>query len=196
MAAEDPSLGEVTVRAEPLDEGVPVEDRTVFSTVIDTSEKTAELDTLADVLAESVGVQVRRLGGLGAFSTLSIRGSTPGQVQFYMDGVPLSRAQNEVVNLSDLPLDAVERVEVYRSFVPIAFSRAGPGGAVTIVTKSPGPEPRTGFSSARPMARSRRARRAPNARSASDGGSTCSSARTPGARGTSTFPTTTARRAT
>ncbi len=147
MAAEDPSLGEVTVRAEPLDEGVPVEDRTVFSTVIDTSEKTAELDTLTDVLAESVGVQVRRLGGLGSFSTLSIRGSNPGQVQFYIDGVPLSRAQNEVVNLSDLPLDAVERVEVYRSFVPIAFSRAGPGGAVNIVTKSPGAEPRTGLSS-------------------------------------------------
>lgn len=147
MAAEDPSLGEVTIRAEPLEEQAPGQDRTVFSTVIDTSEKTGEADSLADVLAESVGVQVRRLGGLGAFSTLSIRGSNPGQVQFYIDGMPISRAQNEVVNLSDLPLDSVERIEVYRSFVPIAFSRAGPGGAVNIVTKSPGPEPRTGVSS-------------------------------------------------
>ena len=146
-AAEEPTLGEVTIRAEPIDEDAPSEDRTVFSTVIDTSEKTAEADTLTDVLAESVGVQVRRLGGLSAFSTLSIRGSNPGQVQFYIDGVQLSRAQNEVVNLSDLPLDAVERVEVYRSFVPVAFSRAGPGGAVNIVTRSPGPVPRTGISS-------------------------------------------------
>lgn len=147
-SAEDPSLGEITVRAEPEPEEVVLEDPTSFATVVDTSEKTSEVDTVADVLSETVGVRVQRFGGLGAFSTLSIRGSAANQVQVYLDGIPMSRARNEVVNLGTLPLDGVERIEVYRSGVPISFSRVGPGGVVNIVTKSPGAVPRTLLSAA------------------------------------------------
>ena len=146
VRGEEPSLGEVTVRADRLPDEAVLQDRTAFATVIDTSEKTAEVDTVSDLLAETVGIQVRRFGGLGDFSTLSVRGSAANQVQVYLDGIPMSRAQNEVVNLATLPLGAVDHVEVYRGFVPIAFSRAGPGGVVNIVTKTPGELPRTQFS--------------------------------------------------
>ena len=128
VPAQEPSLGEVTVRAGRIEQEEEITGRTSFAAVIDTAEKTAEVDTVSEVLSEAVGVQVRRFGGLGAFSTLSIRGSAAGQVQVYMDGIPLGRARNEVVNLATLPLDAVDHLEVYRSGVPIAFSRAGPGG--------------------------------------------------------------------
>src|SRR2546427_3233871 len=37
-------------------------------------------ETLADVLNEAVGVRVQQYGGLGAFSTVSLRGAPPGQV--------------------------------------------------------------------------------------------------------------------
>ncbi len=145
-AAEDAPLGEIVVRGERPAAQVPAEDETAFATVVDTSDKTAEADTVADVLAETVGVHVRSFGGLGAFSTVSIRGSSPGQVQVYLDGVPLSRARSEVVDVSTLPLDAVERIEVYRGFVPISFTRAGPGGVVNLVTRRPADEPRTNVS--------------------------------------------------
>jgi len=140
---EEPILGEVTVRAPREPEESVVQDRAAFATVIDTSEKTSEVETVSDVLAETVGVQVRRFGGLGAFSTLSIRGSAANQVQVYLDGVPMSPARNEVVNLATLPLDGVDNIQVYRSNAPIAFGRSGPGGVVNIVTKSPGETPRT-----------------------------------------------------
>ena len=52
--------------------------------------------------------------------------------------IPLARAENEVVNLADLPLDAVDRVEVYRGTTPLAFAQAGAGGIVNIVTRRPG----------------------------------------------------------
>ena len=140
---EEPILGEITVRARPDPEETVAQERTAFATVVDTSEKTSEVEAVSDVLAETVGVQVRRFGGLGAFSTLSIRGSAANQVQVYLDGVPMSRARNEVVNLATLPLDGVDHIEVYRSTAPIAFGRSGPGGVVNIVTKSPGDTPRT-----------------------------------------------------
>ena len=114
--------------------------------MIDTTSAPAHVETLADALSDTVGVQVRRFGGLGDFSTVSIRGSAAGQVQVYLDGVPLARAQNEVVNLSDLPLDAIDHVEVYRGTTPLAFAQSGPGGVVNVVTRRPGTEPLTAAS--------------------------------------------------
>jgi len=119
-----------------------------FATVIDASEHAAELETVTDALAESVGIQVRRYGGLGAFSTVSIRGSGSNQVQIYLDGIPLARAQNETVNLADLPIDSIDDIEVYRSTVPVTFGVAGLGGVVNLVTKPPTSEPTAELSAA------------------------------------------------
>jgi outer membrane receptor protein involved in Fe transport len=121
-------------------------DPTAFATVLDTRAAPTRVETLAEVLSESVGVQVRRFGGLGDFSAVSIRGSSAGQVQVYLDGVPLARAQNEVVNLADLPLDAVDHVEVYRGTTPLGFAQSGSAGIVNVVTRRPGDVPLTGAS--------------------------------------------------
>lgn len=114
---------------------------TTFATVIDATKHAAELETVTDALAESVGIQVRRYGGLGAFSTVSIRGSASNQVQIYLDGIPLSRAQNETVNLADLPIDSIDQIEIYRGTVPVTFGVAGAGGVVNLVTKPPSVAP-------------------------------------------------------
>jgi len=144
--AADQHLGEVVVTAPREREPQARGDPTAFATVIDTSSAPSGVETLGEALAESVGVQVRRFGGLGDFSTVSIRGSAAGQVQVYLDGVPLSRAENEVVNLNDLPLDAIDHVEVYRGTTPLGFAQSGPGGVVNVVTRRPGATPLTGAS--------------------------------------------------
>lgn len=144
LRAEEPArLGEVVVTAPRITEEKKLRDRTAFATVVDTRGKPAEVDTVAQVLAETVGAQVRRFGGVGAFSTLSLRGYSPGQVQIYLDGVPLSRARNEVVNLSTVPLDSIDHIEVYRGSSPIAFGASAPGGVVNIVPRRAGAMPVT-----------------------------------------------------
>jgi iron complex outermembrane receptor protein len=141
-ASADERLPEVVVTAPALRDETPApRDPTAFATVIETREAATSVETLTDVLSDTVGVQVRRFGGLGDFSTVSVRGFSPGQVQVYLDGVPLSRADNEVVNLSDLPLDAIDHVEVYRGVTPLVFAQSGPGGVVNVVTRRPGAEP-------------------------------------------------------
>jgi iron complex outermembrane recepter protein len=140
-------LGEVVVEAPEMRDAVPPpDDPTAFATVIDTRDAPTRVETLADALSDAVGVQVRRFGGLGDFATVSVRGFSPRQVQVYLDGVPLSRADSETVDLSDLPLDAVERVEVYRGATPLRFAQAGPGGVVNVVTRRPGATPLTAAS--------------------------------------------------
>jgi len=140
-----PRLGEVVVTA-PAEDADEKRDPTAFTTVVDTAEAPMGTETLSEVLNEMAGVHVRRFGGLENFSTVSIRGSSPGQVQVYLDGIPLSRADNEVVNLANLALGPVERVEVYRGVTPLAFAQSAPGGVVNVVTRRPGPTPFTAAS--------------------------------------------------
>ena len=92
------------------------------------------LETIAEVLRQAPGVRILQYGGLGAFSTVSLRGAPAGQVSVFLDGVPLTSAAHGVINLSDLPAAAVERIEVYRDLSPLALGAATPGGAIQLVT--------------------------------------------------------------
>jgi len=112
---------------------------TAFVTDLRVGERARTTESLSALLAEAAGVHVTQYGGLGAFSTLSLRGASPGQVTILLDGVPLTSAAHGVVSLGDLPATAVERVEIYRGLGPLGLGVATPGGAVNLVTvSSPG----------------------------------------------------------
>ena len=92
---------------------------------------------LPRLLEQAVGVQTRRYGGLGSFSTVSIRGSTAEQVLVFLDGVPLNQAQGGGVDLGDLSLAGIESIDVYRGAVPARFGGNAIGGVVHIRTREP-----------------------------------------------------------
>lgn len=104
-----------------------------FAQGYDVSRARGRALMVSDLLAGAVGVHVRKLGGAGSFATASIRGSTPAQVAVYLDGVPLNQAQYGVVNVADLPVEALEQVEVFRGAGPITLESPG-GGAINLVT--------------------------------------------------------------
>ncbi len=141
--AQSQSLPTLEVREERLDEAAIVRDTSTFATVVATQEATARVDTVADLLTESVGVQVRRFGGLGTFSTVSIRGSTPSQVDIFLDNVRLNQANAGLVDLGDLPLDNIERIEIYRGFAPLQLGAGTIGGAINLVTRKVTGQPYT-----------------------------------------------------
>ncbi|HTK30910.1 MAG TPA: TonB-dependent receptor [Candidatus Saccharimonadaceae bacterium] len=93
-------------------------------------------ESLSEVLAGAAGVHIEQYGGLGAFSTVSLRGAPPGQVTVFLDGAPLTSAAHGAVNLADLPVGALERVEVYRGLAPLGLGVATPGGAIQLITAS------------------------------------------------------------
>lgn len=109
---------------------------TAFVAEVRAHARPAALETLSELLAETAGVHVDQYGGLGAFSTVSLRGASAGQVTVYLDGVPLTSAAHGVVSLSDLPATAVERIEVYRGVSPLSLGLASPAGAINLVTVS------------------------------------------------------------
>ncbi len=118
----------------------------VHVSTIEIPDLEGPIESTPDLLSQAVGVQVQRFGGLGAFTTISIRGSASNQVPIFLDGVPLSQAQDLTVNLSDLPLDSLERIEVYRGAVPVGFGGGGVGGVVNLVSRAPSETPETEIS--------------------------------------------------
>jgi iron complex outermembrane receptor protein len=116
----------------------PAEVVPTFATVHDVSRGVESISTVADVIESGAGVHVRRYGGLGAYAAASIRASAPGQVEVYLDGIPIQSAQWGVTNLADLPLEGLERIEVYRGGAPSGFGTPGIGGVINLVTRPPG----------------------------------------------------------
>lgn len=110
--------------------------------VLFADEYTAELKSLADVLAETQGVFVRRFGGAGDRSEVSIRGSSPSQVVVAIDGVRANSALSGGLDLSRACLPLLDRVEITRGAGSTQYSGAV-GGVVNLVTRAAGDEQET-----------------------------------------------------
>ena len=95
---------------------------TAYTSELRPGARGAALDLLPELMSQLPGVHVQQYGGLGAFSVVSLRGAAPGQVGVFLDGMPLTSAARGVVSLADLPITAVEKIEVYRGSAPVARS--------------------------------------------------------------------------
>lgn len=113
--------------------GVPEGAGTV--TVVPVDERLPASADLPSVVSMSPGTTVRRLGGLGSYASVSVRGSTDRQVEVLLDGVPLNPDGASTVDLSHLPLAAFSRVEVHRGLAPLDLGAAPIGGVVHLVSR-------------------------------------------------------------
>ncbi|MEO6951297.1 MAG: TonB-dependent receptor [Polyangia bacterium] len=106
-----------------------------LATIIDARHATAAQASVADLLSGEVGVRVRSRGGLGSFTSVSLRGSEESEVAVFLDGVPLSRAASGAIDLSEIPADGLERIEIYRGAPPIQLGAEAVGGVINLVSR-------------------------------------------------------------
>ncbi len=90
--------------------------------------------SLSEIVAKSSGVKIREEGGAGSDYDLSINGLSGNSVRYFIDGVPLSTMGSDM-NLSNLPINTVDRMEVYKGVVPSSLGSDALGGAINIITK-------------------------------------------------------------
>lgn len=106
-------------------------------TVIRPQEMKGEQKNLPELLKQVPGLHVIELKGRGAYTTASVRGSTSSQVSVYVDGVLMNLGSESAVDLSTIPVENVEKIEVYRGYIPARFGGASMGGVINIVTVKP-----------------------------------------------------------
>ncbi len=135
---------EILVEADRLHSSDRLFDRSGFVAAIELDRAHTRIDDAATLLSRLAGVRVLQYGGLGSFATVSIRGSSSSQVHFYLDGVPLNNAYLGAVNLGDLPLGDVNRIEIYRGFSPPHLGSSAIGGAINLVSFAGEDSDRTG----------------------------------------------------
>ena len=115
----------------------PESDEAAASTVITRDEMDDALSDLGEVLDRQPGLRITRLGGLGSYTTASVRGSTAEQVLVLLDGVPLVSAEGGPIDLAMLPLGLLRRVTITRGTSPAAFGVSAIGGVVDIRLREP-----------------------------------------------------------
>ena len=106
-------------------------------TVIRPDDYKGEQKTLPDLMRKVPGVHVREVNGKGQYTTVTVRGSTAAQVGVFIDGVLSNLGGDSAADLSTIPVANVERIEVYRGYIPARFAGTYIGGVINIVTKKP-----------------------------------------------------------
>ncbi|MDD5692021.1 MAG: TonB-dependent receptor [Candidatus Omnitrophica bacterium] len=94
-------------------------------------------EDLADALTDLTSVNISSYGGPGTNKDIRMRGSTAAQVLVLMDGRPINNPRDGAVNLSDIPLDNISRVEVMHGPGSSLYGSSAMGGVVNIITKKP-----------------------------------------------------------
>ncbi|WP_206081844.1 TonB-dependent receptor [Maribellus sediminis] len=78
------------------------------------------------------GVRIQEEGGLGSDFSFTLNGFSGDQVKFFMDGIPMDNFG--AMKLGDMPVNMIERIDVYKGVVPVWLGTDALGGAVNIVT--------------------------------------------------------------
>ena len=132
LTPEKQEIEEVVVTAKTIahqkkEEAMPV-------TVIDLSNMRGTVSSVQDILVKTVGVTLRTSGGVGSSSRLSVRGLEGKRIGFFIDEVPMTD-QTDYIDYNDIPVDMIDRIEIYKGVVPARLGGSSLGGAVNIVTR-------------------------------------------------------------
>lgn len=102
--------------------------------VISMQQLQGTVSDIQSILARTVGVTIRASGGMGSTSRLSVRGLEGKRIGFFIDETPMAD-QSDFLDLNDIPIDMIDRIEIYKGVVPAKFGGSAMGGAVNIVIK-------------------------------------------------------------
>ncbi|MEO1052215.1 MAG: TonB-dependent receptor [Bacteroidota bacterium] len=89
---------------------------------------------VAEVLKRSTGVLVRQSGGLGSDTQINLNGLAGNAVRIYYDGIPLEYLGGGV-EVNNLPVNLIDRIDVYKGVMPIQIGTDALGGGINIVPR-------------------------------------------------------------
>jgi vitamin B12 transporter len=105
-------------------------------TVIDRAQiEAAAGRTLAELLAREAGVQFSSNGGLGKSSSVSLRGLEARHTLLLIDGVRYGSATLGTPSFENLPVDAIDRIEIVRGPLSGLYGSDAVGGVIQIFTR-------------------------------------------------------------
>jgi len=127
-------LGEVLVTAK----GGKVNLATTVTEITEQDILNQGAQTVADALEFAPGVDVQ-VGGKGQ-SHLKVRGFGQDDVKVLIDGVPAQESYFGSLDLSQIPVDAIAKIEIIKGASSVLYGPNTMGGVINIITKKGGKE--------------------------------------------------------
>ncbi len=110
-------------------------DQPIKAAVVNTREVGAQPVTLTELINRTAGVRIRQTGGLGSAPDVSVNGFQGRGIRYFKNGIPLDYLRDGY-NISSVPVELLERVEVYKGVLPVGLGADALGGAVNLVTRT------------------------------------------------------------
>ena len=103
---------------------------------IDIEESSAK--SLGELLANEPGIDLRTYGNYGgAPEEIHIRGMSGNATQVFVNGVNINSPALGVADVSRIPLNTIERIEVIKGSGSLLYGSGAMGGTINIITKTP-----------------------------------------------------------
>lgn len=102
--------------------------------VIDGAKIRGRSAGLQEILSRTSGLKIRQEGGFGSKTKISIHGLEGRRVAVFINGFPLNSPDGSF-DINEIPVDVIERIEVYKGIVPSEYGGDGLGGAINIETR-------------------------------------------------------------
>jgi len=111
------------------------EDASASGTALDVETRISALESVAEVIADAPGARIESTGGLGSFTGVALRGSGLAHATVLLGDIPLNSPDTGAFDLSFVPLEALDSVEIYRGGAPVWWTDGAIGGVVRLVPR-------------------------------------------------------------
>jgi len=132
--SQDNSLNPVIVTGALSEQ--PLSDALASVSVINREEiEKSQSSTLADLLQGEAGIEFGRNGGIGSTTSFFLRGQNSKNIAVFIDGVRSPVDQLGSLQITDLPLAQIEKIEILRGNASALYGDAAVGGVINIFTR-------------------------------------------------------------
>lgn len=118
---------------------MPLSETSASVTILDREFiESSHADTAADLLRAAPFVDIAQNGASGGLTTISIRGGKPNFTLVMIDGVPVNDITNLLggaFDLSSLPVDNIERVEIVRGPLSSVYGSDAIAGVINFISR-------------------------------------------------------------
>src|SRR3972149_6288861 len=113
---------------------------------------TAGADDAGVLLKNTPGVQMESIGGAGSKKIIKIRGQgspiNNNRVLLLIDGVPNQSPRVGTAEISDIPVESIEKIEVLKGAASAIYGGAAQAGVINVITKRGRKDPVFSFDTA------------------------------------------------
>lgn len=131
--SESANLKEVTVQNKSVKK--QIEESPFSVQVIDFKKQYDKAGDVGDFLNRASGVKIRTNGNIGSQVQVNLGGLQGKAVRIFKDGIPIELFGHGF-SLGTIPVNMLDRVEIYKGVMPVYLASDALGGGVNLVTRT------------------------------------------------------------